>query len=246
MRRPAGFFVSALVAYNPPMRDGSNPDTTPCLPVMLNLRGRRCVVVGGGAVAARRAALRVACGAQVLVVAPAMDEKLDTLLIERAERGYEPGDLDDAFLVVIATDNAAVNQQVADDADEAGVLVNRADDAEAGDLTVMAHDRRGPLTVAVDTAHTSASAAQQIRAQLLDALDDDWVTLLTEARPWRAKIQTPKRHAPDLSASDRTARLRRLVDGAAMQTLKAQGVSALRTHLQAVAEGRADDDSGSS
>jgi len=224
------------------MRHDSDANATPHLPVMLNLRGRRCVVVGGGAVAVRRAASLVAGGAQVLVVAPAMDEKLDELLIERAERGYEAGDLDDAFLVVIATGSAAVNQRVADDAAEAGVLVNRADDAEAGDFTVMAHDRRGPLTVAVDTAHTSASAAKQIRAALLDALDDDWVTLLTEARPWRANIQRKK--FPDLDEAQtpktRADRLRRLVDAAAMQTLKQHGVSALRAHLQAVAEGRND------
>lgn len=203
---------------------------------MLRLRGQRCVVVGGGAVAARRAASLVACGAQVVVVAPAMDPKLDELLIERAERGYEAGDLDGAFLVVIATDNPAVNQRVADEAAEAGVLINRADNAGAGDLTVMAHDRRGPLTLAVDTGQTSAAAAKAIRAELLEALDDDWITLLTEARPWRAKIQSS---VPD--DSERARRLRQLADDTAMQTLKHQGVSALRARLQAVAEGRADD-----
>lgn len=243
--------------YTVPMRHGSNPDIPQHLPVMLNLRGRRCVVVGGGAVASRRAASLVGCGAQVVVVAPAMDEKLDALLIERAERGYEAGDLDGAFLVVIATDQPAVNQHVADDADELGVLINRADDAEAGDLTVMAHDRRGPLTVAVDTAHTSASAAKQIRAELLEALDDDWVTLLAEARPWRANIQRQKtpefseppensktlESSPSEFAAARAARLRRLVDAAAMQVLKQHGVSALRTHLQAVADGRTDGES---
>ncbi|MEL7088221.1 MAG: NAD(P)-dependent oxidoreductase, partial [Planctomycetota bacterium] len=132
----------------------SNADFSPHLPVMLNLRGRRCVVVGGGAVAARRAASLVACGAQVVVVAPAMDEKLDTLLIERAERGYASGDLDGAFLVVIATDQPEVNQQVTADAAEERVLINRADEAipapapgsetrrdprMGGDFTVMAH-----------------------------------------------------------------------------------------------------------
>lgn len=223
------------------MRDGPTSDNPPPLPVMLNLRGRRCVVIGGGAVAARRAASLVACGAQVVVVAPAMDEKLDALLIERAERGYEPGDLDGAFLVVIATDDAGVNQQVADDAADLDVLINRADDAQASgvgasDFTVMAHDRRGPLTVAVDTGHTSAAAAKKIRAELLDALDDDWITLLTEARPWRVNIQ---RSAPD--PATRAHRLRRLADDTAMQTLKQHGVSALRAHLQAVAEGRAND-----
>ncbi|MEM9418881.1 MAG: bifunctional precorrin-2 dehydrogenase/sirohydrochlorin ferrochelatase [Planctomycetota bacterium] len=218
------------------MGDGSASDSLPSLPVMLRVQGQRCVVVGGGAVAARRAASLVAYGAEVVVVAPAMDPKLDELLIERAERGYEAGDLDGAFLVVIATDNAEVNQQVADDAAEAGVLINRTDDAGAGDLTVMAHERQGPLTVAVDTGNTSAAATKAIRAELLEALDDDWITLLTEARPWRARIQAS---VPE--DAERAQRLRRLADDTAMQTLKQQGVSALRARLQAVAEGRADD-----
>lgn len=203
---------------------------------MLQVAGRRCVVVGGGAVAARRAASLVAGGAQVVVVAPEMHDKLDDLLIERRERGYQTDDLDGAFLVVIATDRAEVNHRVAEDAEASGVLINRADDAGSGDFTVMAHDRRGPLTVAVDTAHTSAAAAKRIRGDLLAVLDDDWITLLAEARPWRGKIQC----SID-DATTRAARLRRLADDTAMQTLKEQGVSGLRVHLQAVAEGRADD-----
>lgn len=216
----------------------------PGLPVMLNVAGRRCVVVGGGPVAARRATTLVACGAQVVVIAPAMDENLDRLLIERRDRGYEAGDLDGAFFVVIATDDPAVNQQVAADADEEGVLVNRADapgtaphgkgaaPVNGGDVTVMGHDRRGPLTIAVDTGHTSAAASKAIRRELLDKLDADWVTLLETARPWRTRV---KRAVKD--PAERGARLRRLTDAAAMLMLKDRGASALKDHLRRVAEG---------
>lgn len=209
------------------------------LPVMLHLRGRRCVVVGGGAVAVRRAGSLLACGAEVVVVAPQIDPRLNELPIERVERGYAEGDLDEAFLVVVATDQPDVNQCVAADAARLGVLVNRADDADEGDLTFMAHDRRGPLTLAVDTAHTSAAAAKSIREELFEALDDDWVTLLSEARPWRARIRgNPGAKTAD--APSRSAKLRRLTDREAMQVLKNQGVDALRRHLQAVAEDLSD------
>lgn len=205
---------------------------------MLRVAGRRCVVVGGGAVGARRAATLVAGGAEVVVIAPDLHEKLDGLLIERAERGYEAGDVDGAFLVVVATDDPAVNQRVADDADHEGCLVNRADEAGAGDLTIMGHDRRGPLTIALDTGHSSAAAGRRIRAALLEALDDDWITLLSEARPWRAKLQRDV-HDP----ATRRQRLVRLTDDAALQTLKQHGHAALKTHLQHVAAGTLQDQS---
>lgn len=201
------------------------------LPVMLNLAGRRCVVVGGGAVGARRAAALVAAGAQVVVVAPQMDETLDGLLIERAQRGYAAGDLDGAFLVVVATDDPAVNRCVADDAAAAGVLTNRADDAAAGDFTVMAHERRGPVTLAVDTGGSSAAAGKAIRDQLAAALDPAWPTLLDAARPWRRRLQ---KSVPD--PAERADRLRRLTDDAAMAILRDSGPAALTEHLRQIAE----------
>lgn len=229
--------VTYTDAMPAPAPGPAHPDSPDALPIMLRLDGRRCVIVGGGAVAARRAATLLGVGAQVVVIAPAMHEKLDQLLIERIERGYETGDLDGAFLVVVATDNPAVNQRVADDAVDEGCLVNRADDAGAsgaGDFTFMGHDRRGPLTIAVDSGHSSAAAGKLIRQQLLDALDDDWITLLTEARPWRAKLRRSALDAPT-----RTARLRGLIDDRAMRALKKDGVTALRAHLQRIVEGQA-------
>ncbi|MEM7625918.1 MAG: NAD(P)-dependent oxidoreductase [Planctomycetota bacterium] len=208
----------------------------PSLPVMLRLEGRRCVIVGGGAVAARRAAALVECGAEVVVVAPSMDEMLDRLLIERRDRGYAASDLDGAFLVVIATDDPDLNHRVAADAKELEVLINRADDADAadaGDLTVMGHDRRGQLTVAVDTGRASAAASKAIRKELVDQLDPDWIALLDAARPWRSRLK-----AAALAPGERTARLRRLTDAAAMHILKDSGAAALGEHLQRVADGR--------
>ena len=219
------------------MSDASTGHGPPNLPVMLRLEGRRCVIVGGGPVAARRAASLVGCGAQVVVVAPAMVEALDELMIERRHRGYQSADLDGAFAAVAATDDPAVNRQVADDAETRGVLVNRADHpGSGGDFTVMGHDSYGPLTIAVDTAQSSAAAGKAIRRELGERLDPDWVVLLGAARPWRGKIQ---RAVAD--ADERTARLRRLTDEAAMRILKDSGDAALGEHLRRVAEGGPDE-----
>lgn len=199
------------------------------LPVMLKVRGWRCVVVGGGSVAQRRAAALVEAGAAVTVIAPTVTAELAALPVAIERRPYAPGDLDGARLVVVATDDAAANQTVADEAAAAGVLVNRVDDPQASDLAVPAHDRHGPVTIAVDTGGISASAAAVIRRQLSEALDPDWPRLLEAVAPYRGEVQ-----ARIGDAAARQDRLRRLTDEQAMNILKTQGVAALRRHCEAL------------
>ena len=199
------------------------------LPVMLNVRGRRCVIVGGGAVAARRAASLREAGAEVVVIAPQVDDTLAQQAGAVHRRPYQRGDLDGACLVVVATDDAAVNEQVAQDAAASGVLTNRADAPERGDLTIPAHARHGPVTLTVHTDGISASAAAAIRRQLSDALDPDWPRLLAIAGDYRQRVQETC-----ADPEDRRARLRRLTDDQAMNILKAQGDDALRDHLDKV------------
>jgi len=197
--------------------------------VMLNVRGRRCVIVGGGAVAARRAAALLDSGAEVTVIAPKVDAELAGLAVTVHHRGYEQGDLDGARMVVVATDDPAVNERVAADAASLAILTNRADAPEQGDLTIPAHAHHGPITLAVHTGGTSARAAATIRRQLSDALDPDWPRLLEAAAPYRKRVQDA---VPD--PDDRQTRLRRLTDDQAMNILKSQGEPALRDHLEQV------------
>ncbi len=201
-------------------------DERPGLAVMLRVGGRRCVVVGGGAVAARRARALIAAGANVTVIAPHVDATLGESVVQRVERGYRRGDLAGAFLVVTATDHAAVNEAVAAEAAERGVLVNRADDAGAGDVTFMASGKAGPVTVAVDSGGGSAAAAKAVRDELLASLDSDWPAFLDAARPLRRTIRDT---VPD--PAERTRRLRRLADPEARAAFHAGGAAALRRYL---------------
>ena len=200
------------------------------LAVMLRLSGRRCVVVGGGATGRRRAEALREAGAEVVLIDPAGGEDAETPGLERWRRGYEPGDLAGAFLVVIATDDAAVNERVAGEASSRGVLINRADEPGSGDVTVMAQRRLGPLTVAVDSGQSSASAAGAIRDEAVAGVDAVWPGLLAEARPWRAKIQ-----ASTSDPGERRAKLRRLTDASARRILKDHGAAALRRHFAEIA-----------
>ncbi len=196
---------------------------------MLNLTGWPCLIVGGGAVAARRARTLIEAGAVVTVVAPALSAGLGGLAVRRVERAFEPGDVDGARLVVVATDNPKVNDQVAAAAAAAGALVNRADGGGGGDspgeLSFMATRRDGPLTVAVDSGGASAAAAKTLVQTTADAIGPHWPVLLEEARTRRGALRGDP------------ARLRRLTDEAALDILKRCGRAALIEHLDAVVRG---------
>ena len=115
-------------------------------PAMLNLNGKRCAVIGGGKVALRKTRTLVAAGANVTVIAPAADENLTALAadgkIKLVLRGYESSDVSDCFLVVAATDSAALNRQIAA---EAPCLVNVVTEPELGNFSVPAQSASGRL-----------------------------------------------------------------------------------------------------
>lgn len=198
------------------------------LPVMLKVVGRLCVVVGGGAVAARRIAVLEECGARVRVIAPDA-AKLKADGIEIVPRNFQSGDLRGAVLVVVATDDPSVNEAVAADAASDGVLVNRADDSAAGDITIPAHSHHGPITLAVGTGGISAAAAAAIRRGLDAALDPAWPRLLELIAPYRASIQ--ERFG---DAGERQSRLVRLADGEMLNLLKSGGEAAVRARADSL------------
>lgn len=115
-------------------------------PAMLNLNGKRCAVIGGGKVALRKTRTLVAAGANITVIAPAADENLTALAavgkIKLVLRGYVSGDVSDCFLVVAATDSAALNRQIAA---EAPCLVNVVTEPELGNFSVPAQSTSGRL-----------------------------------------------------------------------------------------------------
>lgn len=120
------------------------------LPLLLDLTGRKVVVVGGGAVATRRVASVVAAGARILLIAPDVAEELRDLDIAIEERPWAPGDLEGAWLAIAATDDPAVNEAVANEAQASNVFCIRADAAEAGTARMPAVYRSGPITLAVN------------------------------------------------------------------------------------------------
>lgn len=132
-------------------------------PVVLDVVGRPCLVVGGGPVAARKAAGLVECGAEVTVVAPEIDPAVGALGVAVERREYEPGMAASYRLVVTATGVPEVDAAVADDAERAGVLVNSADDPAHCSFILPSVHRDGPVTIAVSTGGASPALAVWLR-----------------------------------------------------------------------------------
>ena len=132
-------------------------------PVVLDVVGRPCLVVGGGPVAVRKAAGLVECGAEVTVVAPEIDPAIGALGVAVERREYEQGMAASYRLVVTATGVPEVDAAVADDAERAGVWVNSADDPAHCSFILPSVHRDGPVTIAVSTGGTSPALAVWLR-----------------------------------------------------------------------------------
>jgi len=139
-------------------------------PVNLRLDGQDCLVVGGGAVAERKVKGLLTAGACVTVMSPALSSSLAALASEGSighiAAAYQPGSIQDFFIVICATDDAVVNRRAAEEAGSKGALVNVVDAPELGDFIVPSHLARGDLLITVSTGGKSPALARRLREEL--------------------------------------------------------------------------------
>ncbi|MBI4574143.1 MAG: bifunctional precorrin-2 dehydrogenase/sirohydrochlorin ferrochelatase [candidate division NC10 bacterium] len=162
-------------------------------PMMVDVAGRRCLIVGGGPVAERKVTLLLECGADVEVVSPTASPRLTALAtvgrLRLRRRPVRPADLAGAFLVVAATDDPQVNRDVAERARRAGGLVNVADDPGACSFLVPAVVRRGDLTVAISTGGGSPALAKKLRQRLERTIGPEYETFVAALRLLRERAR---------------------------------------------------------
>lgn len=158
-------------------------------PVNLQINNRSCLVVGGGSVAERKVQSLLAAGASVAVLSPEITESLADMARERRityiSRCYQHGDIDGFFIVICATNNKEVNQWIADEANQAGALVNVIDAPEDGNFVVPSQIARGDLLLTVSTNGKSPALAKKIGAQLAQQYGPEYglyLDLLAKAR----------------------------------------------------------------
>jgi len=151
-------------------------------PVNLAIGGRKCMVIGGGEVAARKISTLLECGGLVEVISPELTPGLQKLYVEGRLRWlakpYDPGDLAGAFLVIAATDNEKVQAEVFAEASAANQLVNVADVPLRCNFILPALLSRGDLVLAVSTAGKSPALARLISRELAEAYGDEYATVV--------------------------------------------------------------------
>ena len=162
-------------------------------PIFVELTGRPCLVIGGGAVAERKVEGLLAVGASVTVISPTLSAGLQALAeegrIRYVGREYGSGDLVGYQLVFVATDDGAVNEAVARDGRERGVWVNAADDPAHCDFILPSVLRRGELVVAVATGGSGPALSRVIREELEDYLTEDYAVLAEIAAEVRRELR---------------------------------------------------------
>lgn len=161
-------------------------------PAFLDVRGRRCVVVGGGRVAERKAIALLDAGAHLTLIGPTLTAHLAGLhgagTVAHRPGHFQEQDLDGAYLVIAATDDAAVNESVARACRERGILVNAASSPDAGTFVVPSVAERGDLLIAVSTCGDSPALARRIREDLERTYGPEYGIFLEKMADLRTRL----------------------------------------------------------
>ncbi len=173
-------------------------------PVHLDINNRKVLVVGGGSVGTRKVKTLLDCGARVTVVSPEVSRQLRELAasgdIKLAERSYQSEDLNGVFVVIGATDDERLNQQISSDADRLNTLCNIADRPEVCNFILPSIVQRDDLVITISTSGQSPALAKKLRKALENQFGEEYGTLLQLMGAIRKKLlqqaHKPEAHKP--------------------------------------------------
>lgn len=170
------------------------------MPISITLKGRRCLVVGGGQVALRKVETLLDYDCDITVVSPEVTGKIEMFerhkRLKLEKRPYKSPEAAEYNLVISASDDEAVNQQVSDDSRKAGVLVNVADNPPLCDFIFPAVVRRDCLTTAISTDGRAPFMSGHLRQILETIFPAHWEKLMQLAAAYRIQVQ--KRWGSDM------------------------------------------------
>lgn len=160
------------------------------LPIFANVRNKLCLVVGGGEVAKRKAGVLLEAGANVRVVAPEIaDELRNDAKVMPIVACFEPSHLDGVMLVIAATNDRKVNQQVSELAQARNIPVNVVDDPELCSFIMPAILDRSPLMVAFSSGGASPVLTRMMRGKLETVIPQNYSRLAAFAERFREVVK---------------------------------------------------------
>jgi precorrin-2 dehydrogenase / sirohydrochlorin ferrochelatase len=164
---------------------------TPFYMAAIKLKGRRCLVIGGGDVGLEKIEGLLLCDADVELIAPEAISELSALAAEGSirweQREFQDGDLDGAFMAIAATNDTDVNVSVYEGAERRAMLVNVVDVPPLCNFILPAIVRTGPLAIAISTAGASPALAKRMKREIAETYGEPYARLaviLNDHRGW--------------------------------------------------------------
>jgi len=165
---------------------------TPFYIACLRLKGRQCLVIGGGEIGLEKVEGLLACDATVRVISPEVVDEVRELASEGSitweQREYAgPSDLEGVFIVIASTDSTETNIRIYEDAERRAMLANIVDVPPLCNFILPAIVRTGPLAIAISTAGASPALAKRMKRQIADEYGEPYAKLavmLNDARGW--------------------------------------------------------------
>lgn len=178
-------------------------------PFFVDIKGQKCLIVGGGMVAYRKVAVLLDYGPDIEVVAPQMNRELADLegRIVLKHRNFEDGDLAGVDFVVAATEDAGVNRHISELCREMRILVNVVDVKEECSFIFPALIKESDITIGISTGGNSPTVAQYLKRAFKSVIPPDFKELVTDLGAYRELV---KERIPSLSV--RTAVFKEMVD----------------------------------
>lgn len=188
------------------------------LPVALNVRGARVLVVGGGAVAARKAGVLCECGASVHIIAPNLCAEMEAMQdkLEYSARDFQGNDCENYHLVFACTNKPKVNAQIAAEAKAKNIWVQIADDAAGSTLHGAAAIRRDKICIGITTGGGSPALSKHLKKQVEECIGDEYSQLL---KLMSERRQTLKSQID--SQAERAELWREILNSGVLQELRA-------------------------
>ena len=205
----------------------------PYYPIFLDLDNQKVLVVGGGKVAERKIQNLLRYGCQIYIVSPHLTPRLKQLVAKKKIHSLSHEALslalDEAFMVIAATDDPEVNSQIASQAKERGLLINAVDQPEDCNFIVPSIVQRGDLQIAISTAGKSPALAKRIRKEMEVTFGPEYTSLIELMGLLRTRLLAQE----NLSSENRIM-FEKLVNSNLLELIKKGNVHGVKNTLESI------------